>query len=118
MTELLESEGPFTIFAPTDEAFYALPEGQLEALFLPENQEQLIALLTYHVVPGKVLSTDLEEGEVQTVEGDTVDVSLQDGVSINEATVIAAIMEASNGVIHAVDAVIMPETVAMAAEAE
>lgn len=116
LTELLSSEGPFTIFAPTDDAFYSLPEGQLEALFEPENQEQLIALLTYHVVPGKVLSSDLEEGQVLTVEGNTVDISLDNGVSINEATVVAADMEASNGVIHAVDAVILPETIAMTVE--
>ena len=118
LTELLESDGPFTVFAPTDDAFYALPDGQLEALLQPENQEQLIALLTYHVVPGKVLSTDLEEGEVQTVEGDTVDISLEDGVSVNEASVVEADVEASNGVIHVVDSVILPEPIALVPDSD
>lgn len=118
LTELLESDGPFTVFAPTDEAFYALPEGQLEALLQPENQDQLVALLTYHVVPGKVLSTDLAEGEVQTVEGNTVDISLDDGVNINKASVVEADVEASNGVIHVVDSVILPEPIALAPESD
>ncbi|MGK7912088.1 MAG: fasciclin domain-containing protein [Synechococcus sp.] len=118
LTELLESDGPFTVFAPTDDAFYALPGGQLEALLQPENQEQLIALLTYHVVPGKVLSTDLQEGEVQTVEGNTVDISLEDGVNVNEANVVEPDVEASNGVIHVVDSVILPEPIALAPEVD
>ena len=105
----LKSEGPFTVFAPTDEAFAALPEGTVETLLKPENKDQLIAVLTYHVVPGKVMSTDLSDDmEAKTVQGSDIMIDLDDGVKVNEATVVAADIETSNGVIHVIDAVILP----------
>ncbi|NJL99125.1 MAG: fasciclin domain-containing protein [Synechococcaceae cyanobacterium SM2_3_2] len=110
LVEVLQGEGPFTVFAPTDEAFEALPEGTLEELLLPENKDQLVSILTYHVVPGAVLSTDLESGEVTTVEGSDVTVEVSEGgVTVDGANVISADIEASNGVIHVIDAVILPE---------
>lgn len=108
LVEVLAGEGPFTVFAPTDEAFAALPEGTLEKLLLPENREQLTQILTYHVVPGKVLSNDLKAGEVVTVEGSPVEISLADGVKVNDANVVTADIEAVNGVIHVIDKVILP----------
>ncbi|MEN9222790.1 MAG: fasciclin domain-containing protein [Thermostichus sp. BF3_bins_97] len=108
LVETLSGEGPFTVFAPTDEAFAALPEGTLEQLLLPENRETLIQILTYHVVPGEALSTSLEAGEVTTVEGSPVEISLADGVMVNDANVVTADIEASNGVIHVIDKVILP----------
>jgi len=109
LVETLSGEGPFTVFAPTDEAFAALPEGTVEALLLEENRDQLIAILTYHVVPGAVMSTDLSDGmTAATVQGSEITVSLGDSVMINDATVTAADIEASNGVIHVIDTVILP----------
>lgn len=108
LTETLSGEGPFTVFAPTDEAFEALPEGALEALLLPQNQALLAQILTYHVVPGAVTSSDLTEGEVATVEGSDVTVSLGDSVMVNDAMVTTPDIEASNGVIHVIDKVIIP----------
>jgi uncharacterized surface protein with fasciclin (FAS1) repeats len=115
LVETLSGEGPFTVFAPTDDAFAALPEGLVDALLLPENEETLVAILTYHVVPGTVLSTDLAEGDVETVEGQTVAVSLEDGVFVNDSEVVAADIEASNGVIHVIDSVLLPPDVDPAA---
>jgi len=111
LVDTLTGEGPFTVFAPTDEAFAALPEGLVEALLLPENEQLLVDILTYHVVSGAVLSTDLAEGDVETVEGQTVAVSLDGGVFINEAEVVTADVEADNGVIHVIDAVLLPPDV-------
>ncbi len=109
LVETLQSEGPFTVFAPTDEAFAALPEGTLESLLMEENKDQLVQILTYHVVSGKVMSTDLEDGMMaETVEGSSITVDLSDGVSIDNANVITADIEADNGVIHIIDSVIMP----------
>lgn len=109
LVETLKGEGPFTVFAPTDEAFAALPAGTVETLLLPENKDQLAAILTYHVVPGKVMSTDLTDGmTATTVQGGDLTVDLSDGVKINAANVTSADIEASNGVIHVVDAVIVP----------
>ncbi|WP_227270040.1 fasciclin domain-containing protein [Roseobacter weihaiensis] len=109
LVDTLKSEGPFTVFAPTDEAFAALPEGTVEDLLLPENKEQLIAVLTYHVVPGKVMSTDLtDDMTAATVQGSDITIDLDNGVMVNEATVTAADIETSNGVIHVIDAVILP----------
>ena len=110
LVETLKGEGPFTIFAPTDEAFAALPEGTVEELLLPENKDQLVSILTYHVIPGKVMSSDIagQELMVETVEGAEIDVNATDGVTVNEATVVQADIEASNGVIHVIDAVVMP----------
>ena len=110
LVDTLKGDGPFTVFAPTDEAFAALPEGTVEALLKPENKDQLTAILTYHVVPGKVMSTDLSDGmTAATVQGGDLTVDLSDGVKINDATVVSADVETSNGVIHVVDTVILPE---------
>lgn len=109
LVDTLKSEGPFTVFAPTDAAFSALPEGTVEMLLMPENKDQLIAVLTYHVVPGKVMSTDLSDDmTATTVQGSDIMIDLDDGVKINAATVTAADIETSNGVIHVIDAVILP----------
>ncbi len=111
LVETLKGEGPFTVFAPTDEAFAALPEGTVETLLLPENKDQLVAILTYHVVPGKVMAADLagKEMSVATVNGAEVAIDATDGVMVNQANVVTADIEASNGVIHVIDAVILPE---------
>ncbi|MGD1864596.1 MAG: fasciclin domain-containing protein [Phormidesmis sp.] len=108
LTEILGSEGPFTVFAPTDDAFAAWPEGSVDQLLLPENKDVLIQVLTYHVVPGAILSTDLEDGSVATVEGSEVEIAIADTVTVNNANVVAADIEASNGVIHVIDRVIIP----------
>lgn len=110
----LSGAGPFTVFAPTDEAFAALPAGVLDALLLPENKALLVKILTYHVVPGKVMAADVKDGEVATVEGDKVKLSTMDGVSVNDVKVVAADVMASNGVIHAIGAVILPPGVDVA----
>jgi len=111
LVDTLKGEGPFTVFAPTDEAFAALPEGTVEDLLKPENKEKLIAVLTYHVVPGKVMSGDIagKEMAVETVQGTTADINAMDGVMIDGANVVTADIEADNGVIHVIDAVILPE---------
>jgi uncharacterized surface protein with fasciclin (FAS1) repeats len=112
LVETLKSEGPFTVFAPTDDAFAALPEGTVATLLLPENKDQLIAILTYHVVPAKVMSSELagQQANVLTVQGDRVFVDgTGHGVTVDGANVIAADIETSNGVIHVIDAVILPE---------
>ena len=110
LVDVLKSDGPFTVFAPTDEAFAALPEGTVENLLKPENKEQLIAVLTYHVVPGKVMSTDLvDDMMAATVQGSSVTIDLDNGVMVDGATVVAADIEATNGVIHVIDSVILPQ---------
>ena len=108
--ELLAGKGPFTVFAPTDEAFAALPEGTLEDLLKPENKEKLVKILTYHVVAGNLRSTDLSSSEVKTVEGSSVKVVIgeDDSVMVNDASVVEADIEAGNGVIHVIDRVILP----------
>jgi uncharacterized surface protein with fasciclin (FAS1) repeats len=112
LVDTLSGEGPFTVFAPTDDAFAALPEGLVDCLLLEENLEPLQAILTYHVVSGEVLSTDLTEGDVTTVQGEDISVALTDGVVLNDsATVVIADVPASNGVIHAIDAVIVPPSI-------
>ena len=109
LVEILNGTDVYTVFAPTDEAFAALPEGTVEALLLPENRDQLVQVLTYHVVPGRVMSTDLSEGAVTSAEGSPLNVMIGDtGVSINDASVIQADVEASNGVIHVIDQVLLP----------
>ncbi|MEM6379505.1 MAG: fasciclin domain-containing protein [Bacteroidota bacterium] len=110
LVEVLQGEGPFTVFAPSNKAFEALPAGTVETLLKPENKEQLIQVLTYHVVAGKVLSTDLSNGmKATTVQGEEINVSIGDGkVSINDARVTAADVKASNGVVHLIDKVILP----------
>ena len=108
LVETLSGEGPFTVFAPTDEAFAALPAGVVDALLLPENKAVLAQILTYHVVSGKVMAADVTDSDVATVEGQTVKLSTADGVTVNGAKVVAADVAASNGVIHAIDTVILP----------
>src|SRR6056297_3233210 len=109
LVETLKSEGPFTVFAPTDEAFAALPEGTVDTLLMPENKDQLVSILTYHVVPGKVMSTDLtDDMEATTVQGADITIDLDDGVMVENATVTTADIETSNGVIHVIDTVILP----------
>ena len=111
LIDVLKGDGPFTVFAPSDEAFSKLPKGTVENLLKPENMDQLVAVLTYHVVPGKILSTDIMMGSnsVATVQGSSVTIMKSyDAVKINQATVVAADVEATNGVIHIIDEVILP----------
>lgn len=109
LVETLKGDGPFTVFAPTDEAFAALPEGTVENLLLPENRDQLVAILTYHVVPGKVMSTDLSDDmTAATVQGSEIMIDLDNGVMVDQANVVSADIETSNGVIHVIDQVILP----------
>ena len=114
LVETLSGTGPFTVFAPTDAAFAALPEGVLDALLLPENKAVLAQILTYHVVSGMVMAADVKDGDVATVEGQTIKLSTASGVTVNGATVVVADVAASNGVIHAIDAVILPPGVDVA----
>ncbi len=111
LVDTLKSKGPFTVFAPTDEAFAKLPAGTVDNLLKPENKDQLAAILTYHVVPGKIMSGDIagKEAEVATVQGGELDVNATDGVKVNDATVVAADVQASNGVIHVIDTVLLPK---------
>ncbi len=117
LVETLSGEGPFTVFAPTDDAFDALPAGVLDALLLPENKDALTSILTYHVVAGEVMAADVTEGDVETVEGSAIAITTPDNsVVINDsATVVAVDVDASNGVIHVIDAVLIPESVDVAA---
>ncbi len=110
LVDTLKSEGPFTVFAPTDEAFAALPEGTVEDLLKPENKDKLIAILTYHVVPGKVMASDVAGAETMaaSVQGQELKINGSDGVMINDAMVTAADIGASNGVIHVIDKVLLP----------
>lgn len=111
LVETLQGPGPFTVFAPTDEAFAKLPDGTVEDLLKPENRETLVAILTYHVVPGKVMSSEVagQKASVETVEGSKVHVNGSSGnVFVNDAQVVAADIEADNGVIHVIDTVILP----------
>ena len=115
LVETLQGEGPFTVFAPNDAAFAALPEGLLEKLLLPENVAVLTSILTYHVVGAKVLSTEVVAGDAASVEGSNLALTTDMGVMVNDATVIQADVEASNGVIHVIDKVLVPPTVDLAA---
>jgi uncharacterized surface protein with fasciclin (FAS1) repeats len=111
LVETLQSAGPFTVFAPTDEAFAKLPAGTVDTLVKPENKEKLTAILTYHVVPGAWKSTDLADGEskVKTVNGKEITITKKDGhVWVNGAKVIIADVISSNGVTHVIDTVLMP----------
>ncbi len=110
LVDTLKSDGPFTVFAPTDDAFAALPEGTVETLLKPENKNQLVSILTYHVVPGAVKSTDLSDGmKAATVQGSEVTIGTSGGVTVDGANVVQADIMASNGVIHVIDAVILPK---------
>jgi len=109
LVDTLKGEGPFTVFAPTDAAFAALPAGTVDNLLLPENKDQLVAVLTYHVVPGKVMSTDLTEGMMaKTVQGGEVTITLDGGPKVNGAVISGPDIETTNGVIHVIDSVILP----------
>ena len=109
LVETLQGSGPFTVFAPTDEAFAKLPTGTVEDLLKPENKAKLVSILTYHVVPSKLLAADLAAGEVETVNGAKLTIAVEDGkVTVNGANVVTADIEASNGVIHVIDRVILP----------
>lgn len=110
LVETLKGDGPFTVFAPTNAAFAALPEGTVEDLLKPENKDTLTAILTYHVVPGKVMSGDLSDGMMaETVQGGKVTIGTGGGVTVDGVNVVQADVEASNGVIHVIDGVIMPK---------
>jgi uncharacterized surface protein with fasciclin (FAS1) repeats len=114
LVDTLQGEGPFTVFAPTNDAFAALPAGTLDTLLLPENKDDLAAVLTYHVVSGEVMSSDLSDGQViTTVQGGTLTVAIRDGMVYlidgagNEARVVTADLDASNGVVHVIDGVLL-----------
>lgn len=111
LVDVLKGDGPFTVFAPTNEAFAKLPAGTVEELLKPENKDKLIAVLTYHVVPGIVRSTDLKNGQkAKTVQGQEITVTLKDGKAmIDHAVVSAADIEAKNGIVHVIDSVILPK---------
>ncbi|MEZ8697180.1 fasciclin domain-containing protein [Vibrio lentus] len=111
LVETLKGDGPFTVFAPTDEAFAALPEGTVEMLLKPENKDKLVAILTYHVVPGKIMAAEVMKlSSAETVQGEAVMVAIDDGnVMINTAKVVIPDVKASNGVIHVIDAVLLPK---------
>lgn len=111
LVETLSGTGPFTVFAPTDEAFDALPAGLLDKLLLPENKETLTKILTYHVLPAKVMAADVSAGEVATAEGSKVKITTDGGVKVDDATVTATDVGASNGVIHVIDKVLVPADV-------
>ena len=110
LVDTLKGDGPFTVFAPTDEAFAALPMGTAEDLLKPENKAQLVAVLTYHVIPGKIMSSDIagKSMDVATVQGGKLSVDATDGVKVDNANVVAADIETSNGVIHVIDQVVLP----------
>ena len=117
LAETLNGDGPFTVFAPVNNAFAALPTGTLDTLLLPENQDQLTAVLTYHVVPQEAMSDDLSDGmTVTTVQGQPLTVGVSDtGVTLTDASgntvsVVQADIEAGNGVVHIIDAVLLPAT--------
>ena len=110
LVETLKGDGPFTVFAPTNDAFAKLPEGTVESLLKPENKEKLVSILTYHVVAGKVMAKDVKAGEVATVNGKKATIAVKDGkVTIDGANVVKTDVGTSNGVIHVIDAVILPK---------
>lgn len=109
LVDTLSGKGPLTVFAPTDEAFAALPAGTVESLLKPENKDKLTAILTYHVVAGKVMSTDLKNGMMaKTVGGSDVKIDLSNGPMVNDAKIVGADVAADNGVIHVIDKVLIP----------
>ena len=107
LVDTLKGPGPFTVFAPTDEAFAKIPKADLDKLLA--NKKKLKSVLTYHVVSGKVMSADIKPGKVKTVQGDRVTLSTKGGVMVDKAKVVAADVAADNGVIHAIDTVLMPK---------
>ncbi|MGD1854106.1 MAG: fasciclin domain-containing protein [Leptolyngbyaceae cyanobacterium] len=116
LVETLSGEGPFTVFAPTDEAFAALPEGILDTLLLPENQATLAQILTYHVLSGEVPSGEVTTGAVETVAGEELEIIADEsGVTVGGATVVTPDVEASNGIIHVIDTVLLPPSLDLSA---
>lgn len=110
LVETLQGAGPFTVFAPTDEAFAKLPAGTVEGLLKPENKEKLVAILTYHVVPGKVMAADVKTGKAKTVNGQELSLKADSqGVTVDGAKVVKADVAAKNGVIHVIDSVVLPK---------
>lgn len=111
LVDTLKGPGPFTVFAPTDEAFAKLPAGTVDDLLKPENKDKLVAILTYHVVPGKVMAADVtgKKTMAKSVQGGEITVDGTNGVKVDGATVVQADIAADNGVIHVIDAVIMPK---------
>ena len=107
LVNTLKGKGPYTVFAPTDEAFAKIPKADLDALLA--NKEKLSAVLTYHVVPGKVMAKDVKAGDVATVNGKTIKITTANGVVVNTSKVTATDIDASNGVIHVIDSVLMPK---------
>ena len=107
LVDTLKGKGPFTVFAPTDEAFAKIPKADLDALL--KNKAKLTSVLTYHVVPGKILSKDIKPGKVKTVQGSELTIATAGGVTVDAAKVTAADIEADNGVIHVIDSVLMPK---------
>ena len=107
LVDTLKGKGPFTVFAPTDEAFAKIPKADLDALL--KDKAKLTAVLTYHVVPGKVMAKDVKAGNVKTVQGSDITLATMGGVTVNNAKVVSADVGASNGVIHAIDTVLMPK---------
>jgi uncharacterized surface protein with fasciclin (FAS1) repeats len=111
LVETLQGKGPFTVFAPTDDAFAKLPAGTVEDLLKPENKEKLVAILTYHVVPGKVMAADVKTMKAKTVNGKELSIKVEDGnVTVDNAKVVKTDVAASNGVIHVINAVILPKS--------
>ena len=109
LVETLQGAGPFTVFAPTDEAFAKLPKGTVEDLLKPENKEKLVAILTYHVLAGKVMAADVKTMKAKTVNGQSLDVKVTDsGVTVDNSKVIKTDVAASNGIIHVIDTVVLP----------
>jgi len=110
LVETLQGTGPFTVFAPTDEAFAKLPKGTLDELLMPENKKKLAGILTYHVLSGKVMAADVKTMQAKTVNGQSLNIKVEDGkVTVDKANVITTDVAASNGVIHAIDTVLMPK---------
>ncbi|EMD77307.1 TPA: fasciclin domain-containing protein [Vibrio diabolicus] len=111
LVDTLKGEGPFTVFAPTDDAFAKLPDGTIDMLLMPENKDKLVSILTYHVVPGKVMAADVVKlDKTTTVQGQDVMIkTMGDKVMVNDANVMATDVKAKNGVIHVIDTVIMPK---------
>ena len=110
LVETLQGKGPFTVFAPTDDAFAKLPAGTVEDLLKPENKEKLVAILTYHVVPGKVMAADVKTMKAKTVNGKELNIKVEGGsVTVDNAKVVKTDVAASNGVIHVIDTVVLPK---------
>jgi uncharacterized surface protein with fasciclin (FAS1) repeats len=111
LAEVLQAEGPYTVFAPTDAAFAKLPDGTIDTLLKPENKDQLAAILKYHVVPGRVMAADVKTMKAETAQGQSVQLTVNDsGVFVNDAKVVKTDLVAANGVVHVIDSVILPQS--------